>query len=764
MNDAARLYRRFALAGALVLGGTSVFLLLACLRQQSVDAEHERVVRAGVLAQTLAAQIGAAVTAGVPLERLVDLAEFIAQRRRGDPLLSIAVCDARHRVLAASGALPRASGDEDAPVVATAPVRDMRTGGIVGVLRVSLAAGDVAQRFLAPLAVRLCDLLAVLAAVLGFAGEALREAWSCGPALRRRVVLAGARRLRAEDFSLSWRGAPRRYWDPRAQDNAHLARQVNESERRAWRLVDSLSRTETDAARRAQLDARLAQARGPARFAVQAPAIRCGVATSAQARWLAVLAGCAAGALGTIDGADVADRVGAGTTLWLYLATLLGVAAACRPPIGRPASAAMIGGAGCVGLVWLALCIGSADVSGAFGVSGMSGVSGVSGALGMVAGFIATVLGPTPGVDAGWAASMFAHAAAGVCLGALLGAADSAVRLATRKSRFDMPRAGVRDHWLGACLGLFWFGPVVAALAGPIAGPIVAWIAGAVLPGAVAHGRVARALMPALFAAAAAGLLSRYRGDRRSVDGLHPWQGVMLSPLTSLTWRHRAARGGERRVVLAAALAVGGWCLQATFLTHSDAGPSAFDLSAVGLDAASRGLRGHAPLLLWSAVGLGLLAGARDAAWQRRGAARVLGGAAAGIVVAQAVVLTRVILAAPLAAPGPAWRQDMVVLGLRVLAATGAGLLATLLGRRLATLRAPLAACLPFFCVTLGLTGLGAMGGEAAALRWWGETNAARVALQHAWTPLLAYATALVLLTVPARARRPSPGRADRAD
>ncbi|MCY0387297.1 hypothetical protein OVY01_08625 [Robbsia sp. Bb-Pol-6] len=765
MSDAARLYRRFALVGMLALGGTSLFLFAGCLRQQGLDAEHERASRARALARTLAAQIGAAVTDGVPLTRFVDLADFVAQQRRGDPLLSIAVCDAHSRVLAASGMRSAVEGgkggdgcaadlahedadgrgagadhrgggkdadsaaahDADGTVFAVAPVRDMRSGGRVGFVRVSLAAGGVVQRFVAPLALGLCDLLVVLAAVLGFAGEALRVAWRCGPELRRRVVLAGARRLQAEDFSSSWRGAARRRWDTRAQDNTHLVRQVNESERRAWRLVDSLSRTETDVTRRARLDARLARARGPARFAGQAPATRCGVATVAQARWLALLAGCAAGALGTPGGAGAAGQGGGSTSLWLCVATLLGMAAACRPPIGRGASAASIGVAGCIGLVLLALCavwIGPMDVT---------GVSG--------AGHMATVFGDSGGMGGTWVTRVIVHAAAGACLGALLGAADSAVRMATRKSRFDMPRTGMRDHWLGAFLGLFWFGPVAAAFIG------------AVLPGWAGYGCAALAALPA---AAAALLLARYRGDRRSVGGRHPWQGLPPSR-TGVARRADAPRNGERRAVIAAALAVGGWCLQATWLVRADAGWLVAGLRATGLDAAGQGLPGHAPMLLWSAVGLGLLAGARTArrAPCATGVPCVPGMYAAA---AQAAVLTYLILVLPLAGHGPAWQRDMVVLGAWALAAVGAGLLAATIAHRLAALRAPLAACLPVFCLTLGMGELVALACEGGAMRWEAPHAA------DAWTPLLAFLAALAVLAAPAHPRRSPPACVSRAD
>ncbi|MBS7777614.1 hypothetical protein [Acidovorax sp. CCYZU-2555] len=268
-------------AAAVLLALAAVFLSHVHHRQMQTVREQAAQTRAQLMAQSIGQRLAHAAAAGIPLDQLVGVPEFLDRWNRSHPEVTrIAVHDLQDRLLWISHAQTAAP----APDISTGSA-DVAPAGVaqarvhVQLHNGSLQGLDERLALLVP-AVLLVSALAYLGALFACAP---------GPWLRNHGVRMITRWAARGDYRRLLVLPQRKSFDLRVQEVAHAMRRVHERVTRMRLLIGSLRRTEPQQLRRDYLDQVLLQIEGQDRFADAEPAVVRLVAVQVHSLWMSLL-------------------------------------------------------------------------------------------------------------------------------------------------------------------------------------------------------------------------------------------------------------------------------------------------------------------------------------------------------------------------------------------------------------------------------------------------------------------------------------------
>lgn len=268
-------------AAVVLLALVAAFLVQVHGSQTQALRAQAAQTRAQLMAQSIAQRLADAAHAGIPLQQLVGMPQFLAHWQALHPDIAwIAVDDARGRVLWHSPAgdpLPQHETSTGNAGVAPAGTVEARVR-----LQLRHAGARGSGRMLGQLAPAV-----LLMSVLAWLGA--HFACAQGPWLRNHGVRLMARWAMRGDYRRLLYLPQRKPFDLRLQELAQAMRQVHERMARMRLLTGSLRRTEPQRLRRDYLDQVLQQAEGRDRFASTDPDSVRLVAVQSQSLWMALL-------------------------------------------------------------------------------------------------------------------------------------------------------------------------------------------------------------------------------------------------------------------------------------------------------------------------------------------------------------------------------------------------------------------------------------------------------------------------------------------
>ena len=606
--------RYFACAAVVMLGVATLALWTISAHREQQQTRLARDVRTMSSVQSIAKDIANAVDLGLPLNRLVGVNAFLDERRVANRLTLLRLLDDQHSVIASS----REGADSQTLLARDAlteqPIHDA-SGRIIGfIAAVPLPVSGAGLPIIA-----VFTMLVAAASAAAFAGEGLAYAWQTGPVLRRRVLTRAVARLAAEDYRYVFSGARPRRWDRRAQAIVRQVRQINERYAQLQRLAQSLLQTQVAASRTDAILAVQKAASEHAHFASDGVIQRHVVAVQAQARWFCVTVGTAVGGLVQLMYLSAARhhifsaasaRIGYttsrdGTPLLLGPDTSYSRFDTAPWSDWRTVWHPVWQTAGAIDDPFRVLCLytclfGGMALAGRqstwrrfplrHNASSLARIDGFHGSapISLPAVWPATICcGFVALLSLSWRAALFDWriaciygALGGLASGILLRACSRAMHVARRTSGFENARAPLDDAWLGMCLGLCWFGPLIVEV-----------LFASISPGWIA-------LLLCAFAASAGGTLFARAGANS------PWrQAVNLSgrrlPQTHPPRRWREWLRSRLRAPRLSAIAAA--CLIAAIALSSHSQMAVLPVLPGGT---------VRMLLKWAALGLGLLCGA----------------------------------------------------------------------------------------------------------------------------------------------------------
>ncbi|WP_159910908.1 hypothetical protein [Pantoea sp. 18069] len=268
-------------AAAVLLALAAAFLSHIHHSQMQAVREQAAQTRAQLMAQSIAQRLAHGTAAGIPLDKLVGVAEFFERWHRSHPEVTrIAVHDLDGRLLWSSHAQTAPSARD-----ISAGSADIAPAGIPQArVRVQLYNGS-----LQGLGERLALLVPAVLLVSALAYLGALFACAPGPWLRNHGMRMIARWAARGDYRQLLVLPQRKPFDLRVQEVAHAMRRVHERVTRMRLLIGSLRRTEPQQLRRDYLDQVLLQIEGHDRFADAEPAIVRLVAVQVQSLWMGLL-------------------------------------------------------------------------------------------------------------------------------------------------------------------------------------------------------------------------------------------------------------------------------------------------------------------------------------------------------------------------------------------------------------------------------------------------------------------------------------------
>lgn len=274
---------------AVWLGGAAVVLLglaaafLAYIHSNQMHELREQAVqtRARLMAQSISQRLTHATATGIPLAKLVGVAEFLDRWKKTHPEVThIAVSSPQGQELWRSHA---SAGLTDTPMT-TGHAELMQDGAVRARVSVQLQSSHMedlgtAAVWLVP-AVLLLSALAYLAA---------RFACTQGPQLRNHGLRIMVRWASQGDYRRLLVLPQRKHFDLRVQELTQAMRSVHERMARIRQLIGSLRRTEPQQLRRDYLDQILKETESNDLFTDAEPQVVRLVAAQSQSLWIALL-------------------------------------------------------------------------------------------------------------------------------------------------------------------------------------------------------------------------------------------------------------------------------------------------------------------------------------------------------------------------------------------------------------------------------------------------------------------------------------------
>ncbi len=268
-------------AAAVLLALAAAFLSQAHAREMQTLRAQAAQARAQLIAQAIGQRLANATAAGIPLDQLVGVPEFLDRWHASHPEIAhIAVHGLDGRQLWTGHGPPLAATPDVSAGSAAVIAADVAQARV----RLQVHNGSrqgAAQRLgqLAP-AVLLVSALAYVGALFACAQ---------GPWLRNHGLRTMARWALRGDYRRLLVLPQRQPFDLRVQDVAQSMRNIHERAMRLRLLIGSLRRTEPQQLRRDYLDQVLQQTEGRDRFADPEPDIVRLVAVQSQSLWMALL-------------------------------------------------------------------------------------------------------------------------------------------------------------------------------------------------------------------------------------------------------------------------------------------------------------------------------------------------------------------------------------------------------------------------------------------------------------------------------------------